>query len=664
MILISFLHTPAAPLSPPPATPGRPAASVVPRPAAAPSSAVLALAVAVAAIANFNVIWNHFYADVPKLFDTGWYADLVHRSSPVLQNPPTVAFATIGPDFYATHFSPFLWLLALPTYLLPVSPPVWLACVEALKHALIAMIGGLALRGLAPDGPPAPGQRRAAGVAAFLLPFNGVLLAGMAYSHFETWFVPFALGFLWLLFRGQRGPAAGCFAATLLVREDAGFHLCGVLAVSVVARLLIQRRWDHRLTEWLAFAAAGFAASAAALLLVKRFFPGDDAFARIYLGDPAFAHLTREELARRLEILFAYRGYIWLPAVVYAAWAATARAAWPLLGYLAFVPWFLLNLTAHSLAPGTLSLYYAFPFALALLWPCAAAAVFASARERARAPGWIAAALFASILGYIPGNDLPSLLRHLAPPRLEARAAIDPVVRELAAARALGVGVAIDDAVAAHAPRGFTARNLLGQSPPGAALTAFYANGRQAKEAWEASLRLPYHYQVQDTTLTVVSAAPLPWPSLVSTGSERGSIHAFLRGADAELGWDRPRDGGDATRTVLQGPKGWYLPPDEPWIARFELTVEPAVGGAVICEVLADGAVIAAALTPVSTSLPLGIDHTLVFTVPGPAWADVAVRVRTRGDFAGRVEEIALRPADAGPGPGSSSARLVQEEAP
>ncbi|HEY0946620.1 MAG TPA: hypothetical protein VGD81_15180 [Opitutaceae bacterium] len=633
---------------------------------------VLALAGALAAFVNFNVIWNHFYDGVPQLFDTGWYAYLVHQNAPLLANPPTVAFNSINGSFYSTHYSPLLWLFSLPTYLLPVSPVVWLACLEALKHGGIAALSWCCIRAIPwQRGPLArkPGNAGAtpalpiaalAAAVVLLAPFHGILLACIAYPHFETWFVPLALGFFWMLFRGKILPASLFFVAALLVREDVGFHLCGLLVVSSAAMCLARRQCDREIARWLGFAAAGFAASCSAVVLMKLLFPGDDAFTRVYLGDPPFAHLRWPRIAHILTVHFEQRGYIWMPVVVYALWAATSRAWWVLIGYAAFVPWFLFNFCAATINPATLSLYYAYPFAFALLWPLVGRLGFDGASRPARVLAWTAAAFAVSIAGYVAGDDNPwrALARSMAFPRSEARPALEAVTGDLAAARARGEVLSVDDAVAGLAPGSFDTRNLFGQSAPGVTLAGYFSNGRSRKIAWETTRSLPFHYEVPGTPVAIVSKELLSWPYLRLVSTEAGSVLPFLANPASRLAWTPSTEGADP-RVVCDGPDHWYLWSGETWSATIMLSLTPLEAAAardatLVCEVLAHGAndtrVVAKAEIPWPAARAEGhrdriqISRTLGFIVPGTEGSDIAVRIHAPRGTAGQVKDVVLRP--------------------
>lgn len=632
---------------------------------ATPHFAVGAIAVLVALYANFNFIWNHFYRELPKLFDTGWYAHLVHQSSWRLQNPASVVFDTIGPDFYATHFSPLLWIFSWPTYVLPVSPEVWLALLEGMKYAALAGLIWLAVAQMATEGGAvfSPGQRWTANAIVLLAPFNGIALASIAYPHFEGWFIVFGLAFLFALFRKKLLLATAAFSAALLLREDMGFHLCGVLIVVGLGALISRRRWDREIGTWCTFAVAGFVWSCAAVALMKVLFPGDDAFSRVYLGDPPLAHLTANDMAIRIVAHIETKGYLWLPLGVYLVWAWTQRSWWVLLGYAAFLPWIMVNFFARSLAAATLALYYSFPLALALLWPLVGRAVFKPTRERGRSDfGWILAAIVLSIVGFLPDRLGPTPLywRDLFIPAVGTRQPLEATTSSLVAAIKRGEPVAVDDGVAGLAPADFQPIQLIGQIKKKPTIVGLYADGRYMQVAWETMPHLTHNYRVRGTRMVVVAGEPLDWPHLDLVSTERGSVAPFVLGETIDLRWNRHRSDPES-RIVGRGPPLYFQV--APALARFDLTIDRGTAAAdsvVICEVVANEIETVIASSRITLAdLPSGetnVVRDILFSIPRDQGGGLQVRVFAPAGSSGKINDLLLRHVVPLPAPGSSFA--------
>jgi hypothetical protein len=621
------------------------------------------LGAVLAAWTNFTFVWNQFYREVPLLFDAGWCAYLVHQSAAILANPSAVAFASIGPIYYSTHFSPALWILSWPTWLLPVGPQVWFAALQALEHALLAVAVWCAVRRIAPQ--TKGSTTLAAAVLVALVAFNGIELSSIVYPHFEGWFVLFGFGFLLALFPGRTRLAAVPFAMALLLREDMGFHLAGVLLLTVLAAWWLRRRWNRELTTWLAFAGVGIGWSVVALLTMRTFFPGDDAFARVYLGDPPMAHLTWTEIADRLKFHASWRGYIWFPLGAYVVWSIVSRQWWVLLGYAAFVPWTLLNFIARSRAAGTISLYYSFPLGLALLWPLVGALAFRTRTGPGRETvGWVAAAVVLSIVGYLRDDGAREFARLAFVPATGTRPALESVTQRVAAQARDGNAVGVDDAVAALAPGDFKAGNLFGQTPPELTLAALYGNGRATRFGWELTRHLPWHYAADDTRLTVISREPLAWPHLQLVSGRAGSIRPFLRQTARELRESRRRST-DGLRLLCAGPKDWYFQVGETWTATFAVTVETSGPATVVCDVVTQHGAAPLVRDVVRVRpAPSGERHLtreLRFTIPEDQNTGIEVGVQVSAAATARVEDVVLRRVAAAP---SSEATAMTEVAP
>src|SRR5262249_24224305 len=154
---------------------------------------------------------------------------------------------------------------------------------------------------------------------------------------------------------------------------DAGFHLFALLSVFLVLDLWRRVR-RPTMTATLVFAAVALLYSAAALAAQSVLFPvHGSSFARVYVGDPAFADITLQTVVIRGASYVVYRTYVVLPAVIALGWAVLARNPYIIAGYVAMIPWTLLHLVAASSLAYTLSSYYAFPFMIASFWPLAGA---------------------------------------------------------------------------------------------------------------------------------------------------------------------------------------------------------------------------------------------------------------------------------------------------
>ncbi len=324
-----------------------------------------AVALAVAGLAfwfNDNFILNHFLHG-PYLYDTGWFAGVVYHPTWDLRGPP--AFGDHA-SFYNTHVSPILLLLGLPSYWSADILPVYYAKVIGVVYGSLGLAGTLAAEPLTRNwgwrGP------LAAGLAGLGLAFSGLSMGAIGFPHFEPLYVGLAVLFLATLFRGKSKWAVLPFGLALLVREDCGLHLFGILLLLFLCSWPVPelQPWRRRL---LGYALAGLAYSLCVIALQKTFFPGDNALQRIYLGTPPYAHVTIALIKQRLTYYLRSNKYIFGPVLMMAALAVWRRSWLLLAGLAAVLPWVAFNFFAVSDEAGELHTYYSFPLLVLLIWP-------------------------------------------------------------------------------------------------------------------------------------------------------------------------------------------------------------------------------------------------------------------------------------------------------
>src|SRR4051794_39509290 len=244
----------------------------------APAAALFAAAVPFAAFTALTLY--HFYVKGAFFWDSGLLAFLMSQADPRLPTPPLFG----GESFFATHFTPIFILLSPIRRILPLSDPQFFAAFCGFCHALPGLAAfwmlysGFRLR-------TALGLTIAA-IVSVAFCFNGLALAIARYPHFEMMIVSTALLFFVALARRRPLATSLFFAACLATREDAGFHLFGVLLLLVALnryRGIALRDQRHEIV----FAALALAYSLTVLLFQHAVFGGQSSFARIYLGEPA-----------------------------------------------------------------------------------------------------------------------------------------------------------------------------------------------------------------------------------------------------------------------------------------------------------------------------------------------------------------------------------------
>jgi uncharacterized membrane protein len=485
-------------------------------------AAAAALLVAAVPFAAFTALTlHHFYVKGGFFWDSGLLTFLMSQADPWLHTPPLFG----GDSFFATHFTPIFIVLSPIRQLLPLSDPQFFAVFCGFCHALpglaafwllysafrLRTVFGLAI----------------AAVVGIAFCFNGLALAIARYPHFEMLIVGTALLFFVALARGRPIAAGVFFAACLATREDAGFHLFGVLFLLVA----LNRYRDIALRDQrreIVFAAIALTYSLAVLLFQHAVFGGQSSFARIYLGEPALVKLSLAGIGERLLGYMQYRTYLVLPAIVALFWAARTRNPYILLGYAAFLPWALLHLIADSDLAGTLSAYYAFPFMIAAFWPLLGILYAERTGTGETKPAGVSILAFAAMIGvsftalgyqHNPGGlALPA--NFLSPPSLARQRATETAIATLTGSKAELGTVFVDGSVLALAPAAYRSDETLrdaGDRRPNAVI--YFEQGYEANAARTivAAARLDNYYQIPGTSIRLATARPIDSSSPLAT---------------------------------------------------------------------------------------------------------------------------------------------------
>ncbi|HQH25819.1 MAG TPA: hypothetical protein PLP17_00365 [Oligoflexia bacterium] len=317
--------------------------------------------------AYFNLILNQFYLSGAPFHDAGWLAAMIWHNNFFLEHPPAINSSMRS--FFFIHFTPLLSILSCLSSLWPFGSISYFAAFTATVYAAC----GLAVFYVLVSGyrltRPLPAFFSA--LVATLFSFNGLSLSMAGYPHYEPAISAALMFFIALLLTGRTRSAWFAFIIALLVREDAGLHAFGLLAVLLaLSAILRTEKKLPRATPVLLV--SGLVYAICAICLQKVYFPGHNALDAVYLGRPPFAHLSPDLLLHRLQMYFENRHYIVYPFLSTFIWASAVRTFWPVAGWIAVTPWFLLSLLAIRHGPSQLWGYYSFPFLLAIFWPLAA----------------------------------------------------------------------------------------------------------------------------------------------------------------------------------------------------------------------------------------------------------------------------------------------------
>jgi hypothetical protein len=309
-----------------------------------------------------GLILHLSYVQGSVLLDAGLVASLIWHSDVALTMPAILG----GNSFFSTHFTLVFLVIGVVSRFLPLTMAQFFAVFIGVSHAMPALgafwvlVSGYGMR---------TGTALVASAAtAIIFAFNGIALAIIRFPHFEMLIVGSFILFATALVLRYLRLAVLFFVIGLATREDAGFHFFAVLFLLAALNRRHGVSWRAQRTV-LALAVVALLYSVCAIVVQHVMFPGDQAFVRIYLGDPPFGGLAIATVLGRTFGYVIYRAYIVLPAIAAFVWAWRTRNAYIVLGYVAFVPWGFLHVLAASSLAGALSGYYAYPHMIASFWP-------------------------------------------------------------------------------------------------------------------------------------------------------------------------------------------------------------------------------------------------------------------------------------------------------
>jgi hypothetical protein len=315
-----------------------------------------------------NATLNHFFAKVGFVLDCGLLAFYFTQT---INLPQSLG----GASYFSTHFSPFLLLSNLIFRVFPVdgiTSYFFFSLFLALLHALMGLFVSLIL--LHPHHLLFPGRENLSKFLALIVGLGTVLSpassAGILYPHWEIGIVTCGLGFYALWLYQLPLLALICLTFGLSLREDVGFHYFGIAFLIASWAILQKPRQRKVIQQWVFIGSICFGYSIIVSAVKYVFFPGDNAFRRIYMGETGFfQHVSLSFLAARLKFFFVNRITITLPILGGFVCALASRCWGFSLGSLAVLPWCILSLLAVCNAAGKLDIYYAFLLVFSAIWP-------------------------------------------------------------------------------------------------------------------------------------------------------------------------------------------------------------------------------------------------------------------------------------------------------
>jgi uncharacterized membrane protein len=209
-----------------PVSPERAAASAAPRQAGGRwrwrQDGPVALAIALSVAFHNYILLSHFHGYVFAFHDLGiisdWFSNALYHGRPFWITDMAVSHLTI-------HFTPTIFLLT-PLFRLTQSQYL-LVLLGTLAIGAALFIGHrILVRLLAPLGAPADWVTALSALLVLCVSLNPYVKTLEGSAHIEIFYVPFALGFFYMLLFSERRIAPWVlFALALGVREDGGIYL-------------------------------------------------------------------------------------------------------------------------------------------------------------------------------------------------------------------------------------------------------------------------------------------------------------------------------------------------------------------------------------------------------------------------------------------------------
>jgi hypothetical protein len=396
-------------------------------------------------------ILEHFFVRAPYLLDSGFLSAIAYRDGLWLSVPKIAC--DYADSFYEIYVTPLMTLFSMISYVVPLERIEWYAVVQACVYLPI----GIGVYVVASRCEPGTARHRlpVTTLAAFAFAFSGIVLWTVGYPHFEI--VAAGLNCLLLACVVTERKRATWIVLVIAasVRQDAGMHA----ALALTPLLLLRWRGNGAVPprkRLLVLIGVAISATVLSFAFQRIFFEPADRLREVYLGRPAYSHVTVELLADRAQYFVEHLGVIYYPVVATVFVSAVMRDANYLLGWAVTVPWFVFSITARDPSKGAFVAYTVAPFLVGLFWVYLYGACLAPAARRLRMiriEALFAIVCVTSTLGYARESSSWSSdpVRDMVFTHRYDRAAVHGFVDALKVRRAELGKLYVDDPVAALA---------------------------------------------------------------------------------------------------------------------------------------------------------------------------------------------------------------------
>ena len=260
---------------------------------------------------GYNNVMRVFYG-VGAITDTFLFAGLIWHNNPLdLQMPGNYEAGA----FSRIHWSPFLSLWTMASYLWPWDRISWFGLFTSLMYITAPLLAFYALLKV---------QNRISLrryvlilMMTLFIPLSPILTNSLAMPHYEYWLPPLLGLFVLMLAFGHTRLAIIPFALALAMREDAPLHMLMLQGACLFAFFLdvegsittrLRRLWQGQKALVLYTIATTLLATGA--IIAEKQLDNGLHFRDVYAGYPAWVHVRWEVIQPRLLFFFNERSAI------------------------------------------------------------------------------------------------------------------------------------------------------------------------------------------------------------------------------------------------------------------------------------------------------------------------------------------------------------------
>lgn len=270
-------------------------------------------------------------------------------------------------SFYGTH-TPFTLLFASwISYFQPFNAVEYTSIAFAASCGFLGYIFSQFL--------PASFDKKTTSFTTILLTvffvFNFYSKNCLYFVHFELFYLVFLTAFFYYFLTKKHLASYITLFLFLVSREDFGFHLFTIISIAMFFNFVFIKDKSFDFKHWSYIAVICFVSSVM-LCYFKSFFPGDQAFSRIYFEPhwPQILDIINIEYIRPRALAFIEKNiYSIANIVILLVFSLFSRTYLTLIPVMSILPWLTIHILAKTAYINKMADYYSFPFAIMLVWP-------------------------------------------------------------------------------------------------------------------------------------------------------------------------------------------------------------------------------------------------------------------------------------------------------